>query len=366
MYTDHPRGLEIDALLSVISSLNINYYFAEINSSTQLMIQEFNQEFSQYGNVINVIRLGDENSMKEKVQYSVIQVINQTKSRTMKTSSLNMPTLKNIKNRLINASLPKWNDLSLFKKYTVEYYTVSYLNSLNDIRARNDLVYERGVVLREIWIHERPFSKGMLRFAYPAVLNVNDSGVSDVDEAILLNCVIKESISLDPHCNTRKYHEESLEIQVISNYLAYKFEQIFKNKRTRLRFLDVDLIRVKETGVYYCIEEFVEGVFKKWSNNEGYINENEYTHLLNAFSHWTYEYTHEYLIVTDLQGFLYKSNDYILTDPAILCKVDEDRFGATNLGSIGIRRFFSNHQCNPICKTLKLKRNIYQIMPDEF
>ncbi len=364
MYSEHPRGLELNSLLSVISALNINYYFAEINSSTNLMIQEFSQEFSQFGNLINVIRLADENCIREKIQNSVIQVINQTKFRTKKSAS-NMPIFKTIKNRLINPSLPNWNDLTLFKKYTVEYYTVSYLNSLSDIKERNALVFEHDVISRDIWIYDTPFSKGMLRFAYPAVLNVNDNRSRKEDEAILLNCVIKESINLDPRYNTKKYHEESLEIQVISNYLAFKFEQIYKNKRTRLRFLDVDLIRVKETGVYYCIEEFVEGVFKKWSNNEGFVNENEYTNLLNAFSHWTWTWTNEYLIVTDLQGFLYKTNEYILTDPALLCQEDEDRFGATNLGSSGIRNFFSSHQCNRICKELKLKRNIYQILPDK-
>jgi hypothetical protein len=168
---------------------------------------------------------------------------------------------------------------------------------------------------------------------------------------------------LEPRYNTKQYHEESLEIQVISNFLAFKFGQILKSHKTKLRFLDVDLIRVKETGEYYCIEEFVEGVFKKWSNNEGHVNANEYTNLLSAFSHWTYQYTGEYLIITDLQGFVYKNDEYILTDPAILCQ--EDRFGSTNLGSSGIRTFFFNHKCNYICKDLNLRRNSYQILPDD-
>ena len=129
--------------------------------------------------------------------------------------------------------------------------------------------------------------------------------------------------------------------------------------------MDVDLIKVKETGVYYTIEEFVEGVFKKWSNNEGFVNMNEYTDLLNAFSHWSYQFTDEYLIVTDLQGFVFKNNEYILTDPAILSQKDSERFGSTNLGAHGIREFFLNHQCNKICTKLKLQRNAYQILPDK-
>ena len=375
MHEEHPLGLEIDSILTVIGSLDINYFFAEINTSTKLMINEFNKELSKNGHLINLVQLVNNPSkgetysdMIEKVKHSIVQTINQTKSRTIRP--VDVSKRKNIKNRIITASLPQWDNLSLgFKQYTIEYHTVSYLNSKINLRARNStLVYDPNVITRQIWIHERPFAKGVLRFAYPAVLNVSD-GLKE--EAVLLNCVVKESISLDPQCNTKQYHEESLEIQVISNYLSFKFGQLFSKaenkfeKQTRMRFLDVDLIRVKETGVYYCIEEFVEGVFKKWSNNEGYVNTSDYAHFLNAFSHWTYTYTNEYLIVTDLQGFVYKNNEYILTDPAILCEVDSDRFGSTNLGSNGIREFFANHSCNKICKKLKLSRNVHQMLPDD-
>jgi hypothetical protein len=359
--TEHPLGFRINTLMNLLCSLNINYFFAEINSSTKLMVDEFNRELSRNGNLINVVKLGEETGrisedLNEKVQHSIIQVINQTKSHSFNPTSKHL----SIKSRLVNAILPKWDDLSLFKKYTVEYYTVNNLNNSSDIKTKSALTYSPIVLEREMWKIDKPFAKGMLRFAYPAVLNI---GYGNKDESVLLNCVVKESISLEPRYNTKQYHEESLEIQVISNYLAFKFGQIFKSHKTKLRFLDVDLIRVKETGEYYCIEEFVEGVFKKWSNNEGHVNANEYTNLLSAFSHWTYQYTGEYLIITDLQGFVYKNDEYILTDPAILCQ--EDRFGSTNLGSSGIRTFFFNHKCNYICKDLNLRRNSYQILPDD-
>jgi hypothetical protein len=38
-----PRGLKIDKLLANLASKNIDYYFAEINSSTAKMIDEFNK-----------------------------------------------------------------------------------------------------------------------------------------------------------------------------------------------------------------------------------------------------------------------------------------------------------------------------------
>ncbi len=65
-------------------------------------------------------------------------------------------------------------------------------------------------------------------------------------------------------------------------------------------------------------------------NNEGNVNLEEYSSLLNAFSHWTYEYTKEYLIVTDLQGFVYKNNEFILTDPAIICSKEPEKYVVEN------------------------------------
>jgi hypothetical protein len=93
-------------------------------------------------------------------------------------------------------------------------------------------------------------------------------------------------------------------------------------------------------------------------NNEGNVNLEEYSSLLNAFSHWTFEYTKEYLIVTDLQGFVYKNNEFILTDPAIICSKEPEKFGLANQGKKGVNNFFENHQCNYICRFLNLKKHL--------
>jgi hypothetical protein len=68
-------------------------------------------------------------------------------------------------------------------------------------------------------------------------------------------------------------------------------------------------------------------------------------------------------MVTDLQGMFKRGNEYILTDPAICC-IDGKRFSRTNTGNDGMRRFFQSHQCNQVCKKLKLRRSPYQTQPD--
>lgn len=42
--------------------------------------------------------------------------------------------------------------------------------------------------------------------------------------------------------------------------------------------------------------------FKKFNSNFGYVNKEDFASTLNAFSHWTYDYTHHYMMVVDLQA----------------------------------------------------------------
>ncbi|CAB4402147.1 unnamed protein product [Rhizophagus irregularis] len=92
--------------------------------------------------------------------------------------------------------------------------------------------------------------------------------------------------------------------------------------------------------------------YKRFNANTGVIT--ELRHILEAFVHFTYEYTKGYLVVCDLQG-IELTNEFLLTDPAIHC-IDSLRFGSTNFGKEGINQLFlANHRCNDICKQLKLK-----------
>src|SRR3989337_1690316 len=101
---------------------------------------------------------------------------------------------------------------------------------------------------------------------------------------------------------------------------------------------------------YYTIEPKLEN-FKRFNTNTGIIV--EFIPTLEAFAHFTYEYTEGYLVVCDLQG-IELTDEFLLTDPAIHC-IDL-RFGRTNFGERGINEcFLANHRCNDICKKLKLK-----------
>ena len=76
--------------------------------------------------------------------------------------------------------------------------------------------------------------------------------------------------------------------------------------------------------------------FVKYSNNTGYWDEDVIDETLLRFTKFTYDITHGYLLVSDLQG-VRKGNQYYLTDPVILCK-DILRFGNTNLGEKFVKK----------------------------
>ena len=55
-----------------------------------------------------------------------------------------------------------------------------------------------------------------------------------------------------------------------------------------------------------------------------------------------------------LQGVRTGKDTYTLTDPAVHCPADMNRFTRTNFGAAGFDAFFSSHTCGPTCKALGL------------
>ncbi|CAG8735137.1 26256_t:CDS:1, partial [Racocetra persica] len=114
----------------------------------------------------------------------------------------------------------------------------------------------------------------------------------------------------------------------------------------KVTFIDVRVLYNKTDDAYYSVEKYIDNTkFKKFNANNGLIT--EFHSVLEAFAHFTYKYSEEYLVVYDLQG-IDLHNEFMLTDPAIHC-VDLLRFGKTNLGKKGIKKcFLAKHKCNDI------------------
>lgn len=78
-----------------------------------------------------------------------------------------------------------------------------------------------------------------------------------------------------------------------------------------------------------------------------------------AFSHFSFDKSERKLLVCDLQGVLDQSKRppvFELTDPVIHSNFRQrkHKYGRTDHGRDGIKKFFSTHQCNDLCKLLGL------------
>jgi hypothetical protein len=80
-----------------------------------------------------------------------------------------------------------------------------------------------------------------------------------------------------------------------------------------------------------------------------------------AFSHFTYRHTQRDELVCDLQGelnILGAAPYFDLTDPCI--HSSRRKYGNTDKGGKGMNDFFRTHQCNAVCKMLKIANNSWR------
>jgi hypothetical protein len=114
-----------------------------------------------------------------------------------------------------------------------------------------------------------------------------------------------------------------------------------------------------QKATYWTIEKVLKGSFTKWNCNDGTFNEDEKGseafNIANAFSHWTWKYSNRTVIALDIQGV-----NRIFTDCVIVSALQ--KFGYDDMGQESIDKFFDNHECNEICRSMDLDK--YSIHPN--
>ncbi|KAA1081156.1 Eukaryotic elongation factor-2 kinase [Puccinia graminis f. sp. tritici] len=140
---------------------------------------------------------------------------------------------------------------------------------------------------------------------------------------------------------------------------------IFKSKGIKLdyvaksRLMEV-LVVTGDPSVpseVYFLEAELVGHYVKYSSNVNFqpkLNspgiDRIISHLMSAFTHWTYIKSDGKSLICDLQGV-----GPILTDPQII-DVDETRWADGNNSKYGIDCFLQEHMCNELCKALKFTK----------
>ena len=111
-----------------------------------------------------------------------------------------------------------------------------------------------------------------------------------------------------------------------------------------------------EGSEFVTVEEFIEGGFIKYINNNGElsVNDSEILKKAESLAHFSYERSEKELMVLDMQG-----SGYHLFDPEIasqkLIEDEEVLFSTGNLSTTAINNFISVHNCNMYCNLLGLQ-----------
>lgn len=321
-------------------------HFARITSHTDQMIRVFGGK----GFKFEVCDIQDPGKLSSAVTSSVRKSISKsvTASKSEHSDYLgSYEEVKEIKAYSICEVKPSHDEWNTIKTRTVNVFCNKPISSVNDLKAplsfgllrwgkpSSSVTEEKKMIMR---IAKDPFAEGEMRLAYYAKLGKEGSGSKAAAEGDKILKSFKKTRKSSS--SERKRYLAQMEVSTIAQFLANEF-----NKSSRplhcpeIRFLSVYVVETEDGTASsgdvrrYCAEDQLPCAatnFTKYSNNTGYWDEDEINQSLLLFTKFSLNKTGGYMMVTDLQGVRH-GNQYILTDPAILCK-DKTRFGETNLG----------------------------------
>lgn len=306
--------------------------------NTQKMFEEFRLIY------------GAISELNAKNPNELINIVTKTTSSVIMNSIQNtmsiFRTTDKIKGYALSNSMPEW---STTKEQEVEIVEVIMPKQLEDIFQPLFVGNAKG----SMKIAPKPFAQGSLRYVYYGQYGSEGSQLIDV--------VYKELINSDTRYNTVQVYQQHLEIHVIAQFLATKFNveqrRIFRNPQ-EIIYADADIVQqLNDLTKIYQVEKRLYQKIQKWNNNSGGVSLDDYASTLQSFSHWTHTFTRGRLMVVDLQDVKTQENTYLLTDPAIHFQdLNRYREARTNLGVKGTREFFRTHVCTEVCEKLDLEK----------
>lgn len=378
MHDDHPDGhssdVNLETLFTSMRDRELDYYFGRINSTTDTMLGIF-ERF--YGQAIGCYDTKDPGSIAASVSDSIMGSVSARSAMASDTGRSGRPR----ELPRLDKAPPHWPGVPVQDCTVMSYWLPE---SVGEIRSMEPLKEE--VVKGAVQVAELPFDFGSVRMAYYArrlyittrtgvaatpMCDVPSSAAGKYQSAD--EVVLKEFIKPSTEERlTRHRYMVDLETQAVAAMLAFEFNKAL-DKTTgrspiRVKYLMAKLVRIQPAWGsmrFMAVEKKFRGevAMVKYTNNYSFVRtgeSEEFTErcgLAVAFSHFTYEHTGKYLMVTDLQGIDSKDgrdrDTLLLTDPAIHCP-GVLRFGKTNMQQAGVDAFFKVHVCNEYCRALRL------------
>lgn len=204
----------------------------------------------------------------------------------------------------------------------------------------------KSVPLRAVRVSKRPFATGGMRTAH----RMWDKQTLLVAKQTFLS-MAGEAGSIDETLATNR---KFLQMHSLAAECAKAFnKELGKGSVHKISFVDayVYLLLGGDRSIQRCYnaEQYLEGQYVKYNNNNGDISPSDdyQNRLAQAFSHFSYEQSGGDSIIVDIQGVGLR-----WTDPQIHSRIGE--FGDGDHGKKGIDMFFKSHRCNEFCRELKL------------
>ena len=215
----------------------------------------------------------------------------------------------------------------------------------------------------KISLGQKPFQSGGFRDAFEARV-VADCSLGQRGSKFVLKkfkeSEVEEIKLLFPSLDdlTRK----TVQMHCIAKYYATKLQKEVRSlENYGDSFTYCNCYLATHQGKLFALEEFIEGKFVKFINNNGCIvSTSMLTNKAEAFSHYTYVKSKKSMMVLDIQGCGFR-----LCDPEIATATsqadlyNDGLFCCGNLHTQAIKKFLSEHKCNRFCHQLGLPGNHY-------
>ena len=330
-----PAGISHEMMMKEVERFNVDYWFGYIKkANTDKMIGIFNDSLRMLSDQRLMIRQFDAvqpSEVGEAVHKSVTASIFASES-----------VKKRNRKYTLDSAVPNWHSTSIIEQYGKKTPPPGP-KSLHDLQG--GLVLEDPSVNVCFKCAPHPFAEGAESLVYHAFDFTNRRPV-----------VLKQFKAADQEHNTRECYKKELEIRTIAAAYAREFNSD-KQKPTGIcpiEFVPVDVVECAG-GTYYLLEPFIAGQIEKFSNNTGVVSsKSPHSEVMQAFSHFSWVKSGRSLVVCDLQGVM-DAGRLLLTDPAILSRGKQGKFGSTDLGYAGIKRFFKTHICGGTCRQMGLE-----------
>ncbi|KAF0513382.1 kinase-like protein [Gigaspora margarita] len=301
-----PNGLTAESVLKQMKLKKILYHFGKINNSTDVMLNVFREIIGEFP-VFDLENMGNNPGILVNKFFKATSSAIFT-SITLTTTSRNSKSIYSLQRKKlkINPHEPDWTTHPEKTGKLLYYIPPKTLSEVKDeyYFIKSNFI-EQDISFK---LALQPFSIGAERYAYFAL----DASLERANKL-----VAKEYH--DIKIGTIERYLESVEIFNVAYFFSIKFniatQQIGVNKK--VTFIDVKVLYNKTDNTYYSAEKYIiDTKFKKFNVNSGLIT--EFHPILEAFAHFTYQYSERYLVVYDLQGFDL-DNEFLLTDPVIYC-----------------------------------------------